>query len=129
MVPFDQVIQSTAENLFGDERLRSNLADDEAKIVLDWALGRITARVKTARDEATARLIAQNELARVRPVLAAINSLAKKPGTPRLADAVAAVEPSVAVGQPLSRAEIMTLLTLIADKVWQARANPSVKSS
>ncbi len=127
MAPFDKVMQNVAESLYGDERLRSNLADDEAKIVLDWALGRITARVKAARDESTARQLAQNELARVRPVLTAINSLAKKPGPLRLADAAAAIEPSLAA-QQLSRAEIIELLTLIADKIWLARSTPPAKA-
>jgi hypothetical protein len=126
VAPFDKIIQNAAENLYGDERLRSNLADDEAKIVLDWALGRISAQVNAAHDEAAAKLAAQKELARVRPVIAAINALAKKPGTPRLADAVAAVESSLAA-PPLSRAETMALLTAIADKLWQARSKPPTK--
>jgi hypothetical protein len=127
VAPFDKITQNAAENLYGDERLRANLADDEAKIVLDWALGRISAQVNTAHDEAAAKLAAQKELARVRPIVAAINALGKKPGTPRLADAVAAIEPSLAASKPLSRAETMALLTAIADKMWQVRPSSSSK--
>ncbi len=127
MAPFDKVVQNAAENLYEDERLRSNLTDDEAKIVLDWALGRISGQVNAARDEPAAKLAAQKELARVRPVVAAINALAKKPGPPRLAAAVAAVEPILSAGQPLSRAETMALLMTIADQIWQARSKPSSK--
>lgn len=127
MTPFDKITQNAAENLYGDERLRSNLTDDEAKTVLDWALGRISAQVNAAHDEAAAKLAAQKELARVRPVVAAINAFGKKPGTPRLADGVASVESSLAAGKPLSRAETMALLTAIADKLWQLRSNPPTK--
>ncbi len=124
MAPFDKIVQKAAENLLGDERLRSNLTDEEAKISLDWALERIRTQVSTARDEASARSVAQKQLARVRPVLLAINALGKKPGTPGLAGALAALEPSLVAGQPLSRAETIALLTTLADRLWQIRATP-----
>ncbi len=127
MGKFDKVVQNAAENLYGDERLRSNLTDDEAKLVLDWALGRITAQVEAARDEATAKLVAQKELTRVRPTLTAINTLARKSGPLRLADAVAALEMSLAAGKPLTREETLTLLTALSDKLWQLRASPQSK--
>ncbi len=122
MAPYDKIVEGVAENLTGDERLRSNLTDDEAKIVLDWALGRIRSRVEDAHDETNARQLVQNELARVRPVLQAINSFAKKPGTPRLADAVTAVESSLSAGKPLTRAETFGLLTGIVDTIWLLRS-------
>ena len=80
MATFDKIIQSAAENLYGDERLRSNLTDDEGKIVLDWALGRISVQVNAAHHEVAAKLAAQKELARVRPVVAALNASIRQAG-------------------------------------------------
>ncbi len=124
---YDKIVQSVAENLTGDERLRSNLTDEEAAIVLDWVLGRISAQVQGARDETNARQLVQNELAHVRPVLLAINVLAEKPSTPRLADAITAVEASLSAGKPLTRPEIFALLTIIIDRIWQVRSQTPTK--
>lgn len=122
MGKFDKVIESVSECLYGDERLRSNLTDGEAKIVLTWAQNWIGERINTARDEAMAKQIAQNELARVQPTLLAINALAKKPGVPRLSDAVSALDPTLKGGKPLTREETFGTLTALTGAVWKMRA-------
>lgn len=123
MGAFDRVVQGVAESLYGDERLRSNLTDDEAKVVLDWALARVSERVATAKDESSARKAAQDALARVRPVIAALSDLGKKSGPMRLSDAVTAIEPVLQAGQPFSRAEILTLATTLAQAAMQLRGS------
>jgi hypothetical protein len=73
----DAILQSVAEQLMEDERLRSNLDDDQAKIVLDWAIAWMGAQVNAAADAPAAAQIAGAELGRVRDVLKAINAAAK----------------------------------------------------
>ena len=122
MGKFDKVIESVSECLYGDERLRSNLTDGEAKIVLTWTENWIRERVNTARDEAMAKQIAQNELARACQVLQSINALAKKPGVPRLPDAVGALDAALKGGKPLTREETFGALTALTGAVWKMRA-------
>jgi hypothetical protein len=95
LMPFEKTIQRTTEPLYEDEQLRSNLADDEARVVLDWAARWIEEQVGLAKDETSARQVAQRALARVRPVINAINALAAQPGEFRLSNAVAAIEPAL----------------------------------
>ncbi len=114
MAQFDKVMQSVAETLYSDERLRSNLVDSEAKIVLEWAQQWISAQVNAARDEASAKQIAANELARVRQTLGAINTWAKSSGTRRLTDGVAAIQPFVTGANALPRDQILALLSALA---------------
>ena len=38
MPQLDKIVQGAAENLYGDERLCSNLTDGGAKTGLDWAV-------------------------------------------------------------------------------------------
>ncbi|MBI3914308.1 MAG: hypothetical protein HY327_09020 [Chloroflexi bacterium] len=72
------ILQSVAEQLMEDERLRSHLDDDEAKIVLDWAMAWLGAQVNAAADAPAAAQIASAELARVRDALKAMNVAAKE---------------------------------------------------
>lgn len=123
MAQFDKVMESVSETLYGDERLRSNLTDAEAKIVLDWAQQWIGSQVNAARDEASAKQIAQNELTRVRQTVGAINTFAKNSGTLRLADGVAVIEPAVTGKTPLTRGEILALLTTLTGATWQMRVS------
>ena len=119
MPQFDKIVQRAAENLYGDERLRSNLTDGEAKIVLDWAVKWIGEQVNAARDEPTAQQIAQTELARVRQTATALNALAIKPGALRLADAVAALAAGVQTAQALPREQVFALATQFASALWK----------
>ncbi len=122
MAQFDKIVQGVAEKLLEDERLRSNLADGEAKIVLDWALGWIGAQVNAARDEAAARQIAQSEFERVRQVMGGLNTFAKKSGPLRLANGVTALAAYLeTTGSALSREQVLTLLTTLMSAAWQMR--------
>ncbi len=121
MGTFDKVIRPIAEKMYEDESLRSNLTDSETKIVLDWALAWITERVNTARDEAAAKQIAQSEMTRVRPVVSAINASAKKPGTLKLADVVAALDAPLSGGKALTREEVFALVTGLTSAAWKMR--------
>lgn len=122
MAQFDTIIQNASESLLEDERLRSNLTDSEAKVVLDWALEWISAQVNAARDEASAKQIAQSELVRVRQIMSTINALAKQPGPLHLADAVAALDALLQANRVLTREEIFSLLTALTSALWQMRA-------
>jgi hypothetical protein len=123
MGAFDRIVQNAAEKLYEDERLRSNLTDGEAKVVLDWASGWVADQVNAARDETAAKQIVQDELARVRQTTATLNALAKKPGALRLADAVAALEPAVQVQEEMSREQVLKLATELASAMWTLRAH------
>ncbi len=124
---FERVMEKVTETLYGDEQLRSNLTDDEAKIVLDWARQWIGAQVSAARDEASAKQIAQSELTRVRKTVRAINTFAKPPGVLRLADGVAGIESSLVGSVPLSREQVLALLVTLAGAAWQLRLAPPGK--
>ncbi len=128
MPQFDKIIQNTAEKLYEDERLRSNLTDGEAKIVLDWAAGWITAQVSAARDETAAKQVAQTELARVQQTTTALNALAAKDATPRLADALAAIDAgSVQASATLTREQVLALATTLATSLWTLRVRAGTK--
>jgi alkylhydroperoxidase family enzyme len=127
MATFDKVVSKAAENLLGDERLRSNLTDDEAQVAMDWALARVKAQANAAKDEAGANKVTQGELARVRAVLSSVNQLLAKPGTPRLSDTVAAVETLLQSGKPFNRQEIIKLVTALAGAAASLRDNPTTR--
>ena len=121
-MPFEKIVQRVAEPLYEDEQLRSNLADDEAKVVLDWASRWIEEQTSAAKDESSAKQLAQRALARVRPIISAINALAAQPGELRLSDAVAALEPLLAGNQKLSRPQVFGLLTILAGATWRVQS-------
>ena len=121
-MPFEKTIQRTTEPLYEDEQLRSNLADDEARVVLDWAARWIEEQVGLAKDETSARQVAQRALARVRPVINAINALAAQPGEFRLSNAVAAIEPALKFEQKVPRTQVFELLTILASALWRVQS-------
>ena len=121
-MPFEKIIQRATEPLYEDEQLRSNLTVDEAKVVLDWATRWIAEQGGPAKDETSAKQIAQRALARVHPVISAINAFAAQPGELRLSDAVAALEPLLAGNQKLSRPQVFGLLTILADATWRVQS-------
>jgi hypothetical protein len=121
-LPFDKIIQNVAGSLYEDEQLRSNLTDSEAIVVLDWAAQWIEEQVGLAKDETSAKQVAQRALARVRPVISAINALAAQPGEVRLADWVAALEPSLKNGQTVTRIQVFKLLTILASATWRVQS-------
>ena len=125
---FEKIIQRVTEPLYEDEQLRSNLTDDEAKVVLDWATQWIQEQVGPAKDEASAKQIAQRALVRVRPVISAINALAAQPGELRLSDAVAVLEPVLAGNQKLSRPQVFGLLTILAGATWRVQSEDAKRN-
>ncbi len=127
MAKYDRVAKRAAESLLEDERLRSNLTDEEAKILLDWALEWLSAQIKKARSESAATQVAKTELGRVRQVIGAVNALAKTASPMTLSQAIAAVEPQLQDGKPFSPDEVLTLVTLLANEVWLARAGKTRK--
>lgn len=129
MAGFDNVIANAAETLLGDEHLRSNLDDAEAKLVLDWAVSWLERQIGAARNEAEARQISTRELGRVRKALAVFNDLAKRQGSPDLASAVAAVAPLIPSGKAQTRAETFGLLAKFLEIAWNQDAVRSGGSS
>lgn len=128
MAQFDKIIQGAAERLYGDERLRSNLTDSEAKVVLDWAVRWMTEQVRAARDESAAKQVAQNELARVRQTASALNALAAKDATLRLTDAIAAIDSgNVQASAALTREQVLSLVTTFASSLWTLRVRAGKK--
>lgn len=127
----DKTVESAAESLFGDERLRSNLTDGEANLVLNWATGWLDKRatpaapaagVSTLAKSSGPKRVSQADIDRVRQMVSAINGIARKPGTPRLADAVAELAAGPAAGDPpLTRQEVFSLLTVLAQSLLELR--------
>lgn len=74
-VGFEKIIQHANEQVYDDERQRSDLTDDEARPVLDWAAQWIRREVSAAVDEAAAQDLAQRALGRVRSVINTIRGL------------------------------------------------------
>ena len=115
-----RIAESATEALYEDERLRSNLTDTEANVVLKWASDWLTAQVSAASDATAAQQIAQNETARLRPFLTALNALGKQGPELDLAKAVAATAPGLG-DTTFTREEILTLLITLAGAAWQLR--------
>ena len=105
--------------LHADERLYSNLTDDEAKVVMDWAAQWIEEQVVLASDEPSAEQAAQNALSRVRPVITTINTVAVQSDQLRLNDAIATLAPSLNIDQGMSRAKLFKLLTTLTSSAWK----------
>ncbi|MBI4630287.1 MAG: hypothetical protein HY740_00930 [Chloroflexi bacterium] len=84
---FEDVIESAAEKLSGDERLRSNLTDDEFNPILDWAITRLEKKTAKAKDKAAAQKIAAKELNQIESAMKVINDLLKEGNTPTLESA------------------------------------------
>ncbi len=114
-----RIAESATESLYEDERLRSNLTDREADVVLKWAADWLTAQVSAASDVTAAQQIAQRETVRLRALLAAFNALGKQGPELNLATAVAAIEPRLVDAIPFTREEIFTLLTALTGTAWQ----------
>jgi hypothetical protein len=121
MQKYDQAVRSAAESLYGDERLRSNMTDGEAKIILDWAVGWVARQVNAARDELGAKQIAQSELTRVRQIAGALNALAAENATPRLDEVVAAIRSGAPASPALTSEQILSLASTFTATLWKIR--------
>jgi len=89
---YDDVLASAAEKLSSDERLRSNLTDDEFNPILDWAIVGLGKKTAKAKDKAAAQKIAAKELKRIESVMKAINDLLTGGNTPTLESAAKALK-------------------------------------
>jgi len=125
MDEFDQITHRALERLYEDERLRSHLSDDEAKIVMGWAQSWIETQVSAADDPAHAAQIAQSEMARVCATVSAMNALGAKPGELTLAQAIAALEPQVKIQQTIPRENIFKILTELISTLWRMQEEPA----
>ena len=119
----DKVIQGAAERLMEDERLRTNLTDEEAKQLMDWALAWLEARVFKAPNEAMARQIAQTEMTRLQPAMSTINDLLGGGKMPALTNAIRALGlPSTKTAtNPLDRKGLIRALTTQLAESWRKR--------
>ena len=120
MQKFEGAVRNAAESLYGDERLRSNLTDSEAKIILDWAVGWVAGQVNAARDEPGAKQIAQNELRHVRQIAGALNALAAKNARPRLDEAIAAITAGAPAASALTSDQVLSLATTFTTALSQS---------
>ncbi len=120
MSAYEKVVQSAAEKLMEDEQLRSNLTDDEANILVNWAIEWLEGRVTKARDEATARQMAQAEITRLRPAMQKINGLLAEDKTPAVALALKALElaPVTVASASLDRKALVRSLTTQLTLAW-----------
>ncbi len=125
----DKTVESAAEGLYGDERLRSNLTDDEANLVLNWAVGWLEKRANVpapglamGSKTPTAKRVSQASIDQVRQVVSSINGAARAPGTPRLDTTIPEILRPVVGDKPLTRQEVLKLLTVLAQTLWEMRA-------
>jgi hypothetical protein len=84
MSTYEKLVQSAAEKLMEDERLRTNLADDEAQLLVNWAIAWLQDHIARARDESAARQVAQAETTRLRSAMQRINDVLAEGKTPAL---------------------------------------------
>jgi hypothetical protein len=121
MGKYERVVQSAAEKLLEDERLRGNLTDDEANLLVNWAVERLESRVDRAQDETTARATAQAEVARLRPAMSKINALLAADKMPTTADVAQALglraSRATALGR-LDRKSLIQTLTSQLSEEW-----------
>jgi hypothetical protein len=115
MSAYEKVVQGAAERLLEDEGLRSNLTDDEANILTNWAIEWLEGRVGKASNQAMARQAAQAEMERLRPALQEINNRLAAGETP---DASVSSRLSSSEAVPGASPDRKTLIrSLIAQKV------------
>jgi hypothetical protein len=122
MGEYDSIIQSAAEKLLEDERLRGNLTDDEANLLINWAVGWLEGRVASTRDEAAARTAAQAEVARLRPAMQKINGLLaddKSPTMPEAARTLGVPAPPPAAQDVPDRQAVIRALTDQLSETWR----------
>ena len=108
-------MQGAAERLLEDEALRSNLTDDEAKMLIHWAIEWLESHVDPARDQATARQAAQAEMERLRPALQEINRRLAASETPDAGVILGLTSSGATASAPPDRKTLIR--SLIAQKV------------
>ncbi len=124
MGSYESIVESAAEKLIEDERLRSNLTDDEANAVVDWAIAWLDGRASAAPDAESAGQVVQAELGRVRPAMQKINDLMVGGKMPALGRAVRALKlPKVqaAAGGAQDRLALIRTLTSLLTSNWEKK--------
>jgi len=116
MGKYNKVVQGTAEKLLEDERLRANLDDEEANLVVNWAIEWLEGSVTKARDEATAKQIAQKEATRLRPAMQKINDTLSESKTPPAGAVSFGLSASSA---PRDRKALIRKMTTELAEVWR----------
>jgi hypothetical protein len=122
---YDGIIQGVAEKLMEDERLRSNLADDEANFLLKWAIERVKGRVSSAPDEDTAHQTVQAEIARLHPAMVKINALLAGDKAPSVVSAIQVLGVSgakSAISGTLDRKSFIQAMTSHLVEEWDKSA-------
>jgi hypothetical protein len=122
MSTFENIIQGAAEKLMEDERLRANLTDDEANILVNWAIEWLEGRVAKASNEAVARQAVQAEVTRLRPAMQKISDLLvgdQAPALPAAAKAIGLPSPKVAASKMLNRQALIRSLTAQLAEAWR----------
>ena len=95
MSNLDSALELAVERLSEDEGWRSNLVDEEASLLLTWAIQQLTAsaaQLADLSDEAQAQEQLKTEARRVRQALKTINGLLEADRIPEPAAVCAALE-------------------------------------
>ncbi len=94
MSNLEAILEQAIERLAGDEQWRSNLNDDEARLLLDWAIEQLTARAAAFDDSALdeMRVYLKQEAQRVRRALRNLNDLLADDQLPETSAACAAID-------------------------------------
>jgi hypothetical protein len=124
MPSFESQIESSLEQLQMDERLRSNLIDDEAKLLLEWATTRLMDSAGSNEDEAIGLETVRAETRRVKSALRIINDLFADDHNPTPTEALTALSlPLDQTVPPLpDRAALIKWLLAQLSTAW---TNPS----
>ncbi len=118
----EEILRQAVESLMEDERLRSNLTDQEAEVVLNWASSWLEKRILSASEEKVEE-VASKEKKRVRNLLISLNNLLLYSHSPTLSMAVGLVEKHLNEGVPFSTKEILELITELAGIIWERRGS------
>jgi hypothetical protein len=122
MSTFENIVQGAAEKLMEDERLRANLTDDEANVLINWAIEWLEGHMAKASNEAAARQAVQAEVNRLRPAMQKINDLLVGDQVPVWSAAIKALGLSpaqTAAGKALDRIALIRSLTEQLTQAWR----------
>ncbi len=117
----EEILRLAVESLMEDERLRSNLTDYEAEVVMNWANNWLERKILSVPEEKVEE-VARKEKERVRNLLISLNNMLLYSRSPTLSMAVGLVEKHLNEGVPFSTKEILELVTELAGIIWERRA-------
>ena len=119
MGAYEKVVQGVADKLLEDERLRANLDDEEANLVVNWAIEWLEGSVIKARDEATARQIAQKEATRLRPAMQKISDTLSESKTSSPSAGAVSFGLSASGAAPRDRKALIRKMTTELAEAWR----------